>query len=221
MSQKDLSGRLARWSLKLQGYDFKIEHRKGSLNVVPDTLSRFDVDELKINHSFPQIPLTSAELECPEYKDLVRTVSDSGINLPDLKVSDNVVLKRVKFRQGIDGEEEGLWKVWLPKALTPKAIELAHDVCCHGGYFKTLSRLREKYFWPSMAREVRQFVSMCDDCKEIKATNQIQRPPMGEAFLTSRPFQRLYCDFLGPYPSSKRNNTHLFILVDHFTKFVF
>lgn len=34
MNQQDLSGRLARWALKLQGFDFTIE------NVVPDALSR-------------------------------------------------------------------------------------------------------------------------------------------------------------------------------------
>lgn len=30
MRQKDLGSRLARWSLKLQAYDFEIQHQKGS-----------------------------------------------------------------------------------------------------------------------------------------------------------------------------------------------
>jgi len=40
MGLRDLSGRLARWILKLQAFDFTIEHWKWSLNVVPDALSR-------------------------------------------------------------------------------------------------------------------------------------------------------------------------------------
>ncbi|XP_059221564.1 uncharacterized protein K02A2.6-like [Stomoxys calcitrans] len=55
----------------------------------------------------------------------------------------------------------------------------------------------------------------------IKPNNRITRPPMGEQFRTLRPFQRLYCDFLGPYPCSKSRNCQLFIAVDHFTKFLF
>ena len=33
--------------------------------------------------------------------------------------------------------------------------------------------------------------------------------------------QRLYCDFLGPYPGSKARNTSLFIAIDHFSFFLF
>ncbi|KAG5891318.1 hypothetical protein JTB14_036886 [Gonioctena quinquepunctata] len=37
---KDPTGRLGRWSLKLQQYSFDLVHRKGKENVVPDMLSR-------------------------------------------------------------------------------------------------------------------------------------------------------------------------------------
>lgn len=37
---KDPVGRIARWAIRLQQYDFEILHRKGKDNVVPDALSR-------------------------------------------------------------------------------------------------------------------------------------------------------------------------------------
>lgn len=40
MTTTQKNGRLARWALKLQEYDFKIRHRKGSENGNADALSR-------------------------------------------------------------------------------------------------------------------------------------------------------------------------------------
>ncbi len=40
MSRPNLSGRLARWSLRLQDFDFDIVHKPGTSNQVPDALSR-------------------------------------------------------------------------------------------------------------------------------------------------------------------------------------
>lgn len=43
---------------------------------------------------------------------------------------------------------------------------------------------------------------------------------MGAEVKTDKPFQKVYIDFLGPYPRSKSGNTFIFIVLDHLTKFV-
>lgn len=58
INQSDLSGRLARSPLKLQRYIFKTKNRRGSQNIVPETLSRSfekadfvdDIDKYRKNH---------------------------------------------------------------------------------------------------------------------------------------------------------------------------
>jgi len=64
MTMKDLSRRLARWSLQLQGYDFNIEHRKGSENVVADTLSRI-IEEVRIDPTESASPVLLARDDYP------------------------------------------------------------------------------------------------------------------------------------------------------------
>ena len=223
MSLKDLDGRLARWSLKLQAFVFKIEHRKGSLNVVPDTLSRADMEELSLDDIPKEIDLNSPEFESKEYVDLREKIKANSDMLPDLCVSENFIYKRTKFREGKIDEEDSLWMLWIPKNLTRDVIENAHNsaTACHGGHAKTLFRIRQKYFWPGMANDVREYIDSCDMCKGVKASCKVLRPTMGNQIKTERPFQRLYVDFLGPYPRTKDGNSVIFIVIDHFSKFLF
>lgn len=223
MSQRDLSGRLARWSLKLQRFDFRIEHRKGSLNIVPDCLSRMEIDQITLGNITTEINLSAPEFDDGEYRELRETIVKNKESLPDLRLSGKVVLKRVAFRNGFDDDEENLWRIWVPKPLTKSIIESAHDSnsSCHGGFLKTLHRIRTKYFWPSMVNDVKAHMKSCEICKSIKSSNKVTRPVMGNQFVTNRPFERMYCDFLGPYPFSKSKNSIIFICLDHMTKFVF
>ena len=78
INQLDLNGRLARWALKLQGFNFTIRHRKGSQNIVPDSLSRMyseDNSEINLVDEFwisemdnsMDIDLDSDEFGSPDY----------------------------------------------------------------------------------------------------------------------------------------------------------
>lgn len=213
MRQQDLNGRLARWSLKLQGYKFSIEHRKGTKNVVPDMLSRLDMDEIAVETT-KIIDFNSDEFKNEKYLSLIDTIEQNHERLPDLKVSEGVVYKRVKFnREDIDNEDD-CWKIWLPENLTEEIIRNSHEnSTSHGGTSKTLYHIREFFYWPSMVKQIKNFIQNCDTCKEIKHPKQVLRPPMGKEVKTDRPFQKIYIDFLGPYVRNLVMPTFLLCLI--------
>lgn len=221
MNLKDLSGRLARWSLQLQAYNFEIEHRKVKDNVVADMLSRLPAVEEMLQDD-QVFELQTEEFESEEYKELIDNIRENQEKLPDLEIRDGMIFKRDKIEVDTTiGEVQ--WKLWVPESLTHLLIKKAHDIptSAHGGVTKTLHRLRRWYYWPKMASQVRQFVLNCNICKETKPLNQHTQPTIGSEILTERPFQKLYIDFLGKYPRSKSGNAYIFIVVDHFSKFVF
>lgn len=206
MLLKDRTGRLARWSLQLQSFDFAIEHRKGSENVVADTLSRY-VEEIE-TAEIPWLEMETTEFESPEYIDLLESVEKNQDKLPDLRIENGIVFKRTHFEQD---DEEMKWKLWVP--VSSSLIEKAHcpEIVAHGGVTKTLHRLRQFYFWPRMTLQVRKFIRSCTICKESKSTNQQLRSTIGKEVITESPFQKIYIDFLGKYPRSKgRKRVHFY-----------
>lgn len=215
MVQKDLSGRLARWSLKLQGFDFAIEHRKGSANVVPDALSRVYMDELNGDETTGDAILDAENFTDDDYCALVKRINDNIDRTPGLQIRDNRVFINT-------GPGEVKWKLWIPDSLTVAVIKNAHDhvLASHCGTAKTLETVQRMYFWPRMVAQIKQYVADCSVCKETKAPNHTLRPQMGQQIKVEHPWQFIYTDLLGPYPRSKAGNSSLLIVMDKFSKYV-
>lgn len=218
MEKKDLAGRLARWSLELQAFNFSIEHRKGSTNLVPDALSRAIIEEM--HPVGTPIDLNDDEFNGETYVELRNKINANKDNLPDVEERNGVLYKRTQCRT--ENGDETAWKIWVPDGLRKSIMEECHNPpsASHGGVDKTLELIRRQYFWPGMSSEIRSFVAKCSTCKETKSPSQTLRPLMGSPPIAHRPFQNLYIDLLGPYPRSKAGNAVILIVLDQLTKFV-
>jgi len=140
-----------------------------------------------------------------------------------MKVQDGFIFKRTRD-EALDDEVEGTtWKLWVPESLTAGLIQRAHaeETAAHGGMGKTLHALRRQFYWPGMTIQVLDFVRKYETCKKPKAQNYRTQVGIGKEVLTDRLFQKLYIDFLGKYPRSKRGHAWIFFVVDHFSKFTF
>jgi len=131
--------------------------------------------------------------------------------------------RKAEHLTGEQVHDEYAWKLWLPSELIPEVLFQAHNspLASHGGIHKTVERVRRYYFWPRLVPDVKAYVSACEKCKSTKPPNHVLRPPLGKAPETVRLFQRIFIDFLGPYPRSRSGNIGIFIVLDHFSKFLF
>lgn len=209
---KDPTGRLCRWSLRLQPYNFKLVHRKGSHMVVADALSRA-IDLIDI-YSFP----VAAD---KWYDDVVYKVKVLPEKYSNFKIENDVLYKHCeRARKGLGNVSS--WRIVVPTNRRNIVMTECHvpPLKAHGGFHKTIDRVRRQFYWPNMDSDVRNFVRGCDVCKAAKHSNVTQRAPMGEYREACKPWRILYMDFVGPLPRSKKGHCHILTVVDSFSKFV-
>lgn len=122
-SLKDPTSRLANWSLKLSKYDFDIQYRKGSLNVVPDFLSRLDQDLTELE-PVSAITDTSDKWYLKRKADVLR----HSQAFPNWKIKDDLLYHHITNKT-IDFTIPDLneWKLVLPREFHDKILNEAHD----------------------------------------------------------------------------------------------
>lgn len=200
------SAKLCRWALKLQQFDFSIEYRKGRDNITADCLSR-------------SLNAVQVKWEDADYKTMVKKITKNPEKYKEFKVVGERAYKYVNDVSKItDSRFE--WKQIPTKEERIHLIKSTHDEA-HLGFEKTLEKIKEKFYWPLMHSEIKQYCKGCVKCKMSKSDNINHKPPMGKQKLATQPWQIVAVDFVGPYPRAKRTgNTCLLVITDIFTKFV-
>ena len=107
-----------------------------------------------------------------------------------------------------------------PRSMIGDLLRLSHDsiISGHLGPAKTLSKLRQKYYWYQQRKDVDDYVRSCNKCNTHKK-NFKNRAGLG-MYHAGVPMERIHIDMLGPFPESPTGNKYILMVVDQFTKWV-
>ncbi|KAL7291695.1 hypothetical protein TKK_0014485 [Trichogramma kaykai] len=216
---KNPTGRLARWALELQQYDYEILHRKGSQNVVADALSRLHEED---DESCEISSLSIEDEKDAWYRKLFTDVKREPQKFPWHKVVGNR-LYHYRPDASIEDliEDQDAWKLLVPKHKRREILRENHEepTAGHFGRHKTYERIALRYHWPSLHRDVTRYVKACQICQQCKVQQLLPAGLMGR-----RPFKKPWSvvagDVMGPFPRTARGNEYILVFVDEFTRWV-
>ncbi|KAE8877511.1 hypothetical protein PF002_g27329 [Phytophthora fragariae] len=226
MTSKELAGRLHRWALQLQEYDFEVVYRPGSSNVVADALSRAPARVVSAANQVTETrpdggragegsdgQLTDQAIKAEQAQDrtvqnLVRKGKYGGRKI----VVEDEVVHIV--------ENDGSKRVVLPTALWAAALRENHDsiYACHLRTPQTYARVARSYWWPDMRAHVRKWIQACRDCGTRKAKAKEVIPPLRSQGVGS-PGDRWSLGVAGPLPVTAGGNRYVVAAVDYATRY--
>ena len=234
-------GRLARWALRLQEYDFTIAYRPGSQQRHVDALSRnpqplacgtdsFDedlpraeVNLVTVPNSAPFLPslseISQAQKNDADSQRILSTLTHTGGGQ-----SPFVVVNDVLYHSSVSAAEADVTNPPMLRVVVPEVFRAdlmwhyhASELAGHLGRDKTLRRLQHRFFWTSMHADVAAYVAGCELCQRRKRPQQ-RHQGLLQPIRVSEPWEVVGLDIFGPLPTTRRNNRFIVVFIDHFTK---
>ena len=77
----------------------------------------------------------------------------------------------------------------------------------------------ETFWWPSLFEEVKRFVKKCDICNRVKSLGK-KKAFVGVRPWPKKPLELVSIDYLTELPPSSKNNIHLLVVNDQFSKYI-
>ena len=247
MKVRDPTGRLARWALRLQQYDFDIIHRSGTSNGNADALSRrtYASDQnSEVPDSSPlQYPVAVIDHPCPKPETLYKLQREDAdlidlINYLELSQLPHDDRKARSLLLSIDSfylDENGILchlcnpgkrrvqslfsQIVIPASLRHEVLVACHDdpTAGHLGITKTYEKIRDRYYWNNMFRDIEHWCKSCVDCAMKKIPRGQRKAPLLPIPVQGA-FDRVAMDILGPFPPSHDGNRYIIVFSDYYTR---
>lgn len=240
-----LNQRQARWQDTLAEFHFQITHIPGSANIVADVLTRkqeelttqkakdiaartrtlispykvidtVDIYEItepvgyddSLWKSFDLVDTLLTANRTSKTMDLYRNKTTTN---PDFVLHDNGLLT---YRNKLVIPEEDFLRTQVIKAVH------ATQVSCHPGKNKTRLLVKEKYWWPSLIKDVDRYVANCRPCRWSTRPRDKTPGLLHPLPIPERPWQHISMDFK-QFPPDRTGYDNVFVAIDRMSKRAF
>ena len=228
-SAKDTNRRLNRWSLELAAYDYTVTYRKGKSHGNADALSR-----IPINAATEKQPrMVELQRSDPLCRGIMEFIEDQVLPDDDLTpswledvsryyISSDGILKRAFAPINSRRRDFLRDHTVAPAALRREIVTAYHDTPLGGhlGFRKTYEKIRDRFFWPRMAADVKEYCASCHQCALTKRPIRIERSPMQPMPVQEQPFDKVAIDILGPLRHTPRDMKYVLVMTDYLTRWV-
>lgn len=112
----------------------------------------------------------------------------------------------------------------IPTQLVKTVLTETHDSPLLGGHLgiaRTMDKTRTRFYWPTMHRDIMNWVKSCEPCNRRKRPMQPVRAQVIPMPVPSFPFERVSTDILGPLPTCKdTGHKYVLVFIDNFSKYM-
>ena len=116
---------------------------------------------------------------------------------------------------------ESFSQLVVPAALRFEILSNVHDhiAGAHFGLNKTFSKLKQRYWWKGMFKDVEHWIKSCVECSMRKSPRNSKKAPLLPIPVEGA-FDRVAVDVLGPFPPSSKGSRYIVVFSDYLTRWV-
>ena len=206
-------------------YDCIIDYHPGKANVVADALSRKMISALSLNHCdwrFESNGALLAQLRViPNLKMMIRVSQKNYVKLQEIV---QLAKNGDKIDHFID-ENRGLF--YKSRLCVPNDMELKKKLMyeSHSTVFtmhprgnKMYRDLKQYYWWRGMKKDVKNYMSKCLTCQQVKAKHQVLSGFLNPLPLPQWKWDNITMDFVSSFPLTQKKHDFVRVIMDRLTK---
>ena len=220
-------------------HECTIRYRPGSLNQVADALSRNAVDAFVTDEEASafsaalgkNVNIQDMQAQDPLCRAILANLTGTPVDptLQEVKKSAVPYSPYCSIHEGVlvifqhTKAHSTRPLIVLPERFKRDVIKQAHchRFAGHQSAYKTTFRILERFWWPTLSMDVKEYCSACISCQMAQNPHKFHTTlaPVKPLPVPDAPNHRVHADLFGPLIESQNGNRWVLVITDAFSKY--